>query len=53
MKVYLCGSCEACPVVEVKGEEVTIGEGTNIVRLKKEEWNILVAKVRSGELSTL
>ena len=49
MKVYICDkSC--CPVVETVGDEVLIGEGTNVVRLKKNEWNNLVVKIQSGEL---
>ncbi len=52
MKIYICEkSC--CPTVEMIGDDVLIGEDTNIVRLKKNEWNCLVEKVRSGELHTL
>ena len=49
MKVYICEkSC--CPAVETVGDEVLIGEGANTVRLKKNEWNMLVKKIHSGEL---
>jgi hypothetical protein len=52
MKVYICNkSC--CPAVETIGDEVLIGEGTNTVRLKKNEWNNLVQKVLSGELHSV
>lgn len=52
MKVYICDkSC--CPAVEMTGDEVLIGEDTNIVRLKKNEWNNLVEKIQSGELRSL
>lgn len=52
MKVYICDkSC--CPAVETMGDEVLIGEDTNIVRLKKNEWNKLVDKIKSGELHTV
>jgi hypothetical protein len=52
MKVYICNkSC--CPAVETVGDEVLIGEGTNTVRLKKNEWNNLVQKVLSGELHSV
>lgn len=52
MKVYICDkSC--CPVVETAGEEVFIGEGANIVRLNKNEWNKLVEKIQSGELHSI
>ena len=52
MKVYICNkSC--CPAVETVGDEVLIGEGTNTVRLKKNEWNNLVQKILSGELHSV
>ncbi|VVB86940.1 Uncharacterised protein [uncultured archaeon] len=52
MKVYICEkSC--CPAVETVAEDVLIGEGTNMVRLKKNEWNMLVKKIQSGELHSL
>jgi hypothetical protein len=39
--------------VEFTDEGVHIGEDANLVVLKKEEWNILVEKIRSGELQAL
>jgi hypothetical protein len=52
MKVYICEkSC--CPAVETVGDDVLIGEDTNIVKLKKNEWNKLVEKINSGELHVL
>lgn len=52
MKVYICNkSC--CPAVETVGDEILIGEGTNTVRLKKNEWNNLVQKIQSGELHSI
>jgi hypothetical protein len=52
MKVYICEkSC--CPAVETVGNDVLIGEGSNTVRLQKHEWNMLVAKIQSGELHTI
>lgn len=52
MKTYICEkSC--CPAVETIGDEVLIGEDTNIVRLKKNEWNKLVEKIQSGELGSI
>jgi hypothetical protein len=52
MKVYICEkSC--CPAVETVGDDILIGEDTNIVRLKKNEWNKLVEKIHSGELHAL
>ncbi|MFQ6052239.1 MAG: hypothetical protein ACE5K4_11185 [Candidatus Hydrothermarchaeota archaeon] len=53
MKVRLCMFCEACPSVEFIGNEVLIGEEQNLVKLKKEEWNTLVKKIKSGELKEL
>ncbi len=52
-KVVLCGSCSSCPAVEFKGDGVLIGEDENMVKLSREEWNILVDKVKKGELNTL
>lgn len=52
-KVVLCGSCSSCPAVEFKGEGVFIGENENLVKLSREEWNILVDKVKKGELTSL
>ncbi len=52
MKVYICDK-GCCPAVETVGEEVLIGEGTNIVRLKKNEWNKLVEKIQSGMLHSI
>ncbi len=52
MKVYICDkSC--CPAVEFVGDEVLIGEAANTVRLKKNEWNMLVEKIQSRELDTI
>ena len=51
--VSLCGAaCQCCPVVEVSQTEVTLGEGDNVVKLTPEQWNFLVEKVKSGELTT-
>lgn len=52
-KVYLCTHCQCCPAVEFRGKEVHIGEDANRVVLKREEWNILVKKIRAGELKEL
>lgn len=46
----LCPNCDACPEVVVAPEEVTIGEAGNQVRLSAEEWNVLVAAIKEGEL---
>lgn len=52
-RVILCSSCDACPEIVFEGEGVLIGEEGNRVRLKKQEWNDLVQKIRKGELGTV
>jgi hypothetical protein len=50
-KITLCpAGCGQCPDVEIVGEEVRIGETGNLVALKKDEWNLLVDLVLSGQL---
>jgi hypothetical protein len=49
----LCPSCSECPKVEVFGDRVRIGEGTNTVILGKSEWNQLVKAIQGGELSAM
>jgi len=46
-------ACTACPEVEIRGDEVRIGEQGNVVVLKKEEWNVLVELIRSGRLGAV
>jgi formylmethanofuran dehydrogenase subunit B len=53
IKVILCPACGGCPAVEITEEAVTIGEAENTVKLTHAEWNDLVARVRSGELSEI
>jgi hypothetical protein len=53
LRMSLCPACNACPGVEVVGDEVRIGEAGNLAVLKKEEWNVLVELIRSGQLSRL
>jgi hypothetical protein len=53
MKVSLCPMCTACPEVGVSGDEVRIGEAGNLAVLKKEEWNVLVDLIQSGQLTRL
>ncbi|MBE0521442.1 MAG: hypothetical protein IBX39_04155 [Candidatus Methanoperedenaceae archaeon] len=52
MKVYICDK-GCCPAVETAGDDVLIGEDSNIVRLKKDEWNKLVEKIQTGVLHKL
>ena len=53
LKVSLCPACSACPEVEIIGDGVRIGETGNLAVLKKDEWNVLVDLVRSGQLSKI
>ena len=50
-KVTLCpAGCGQCPDVEITGDEVRIGE---VADLKKDEWNLLVDLIQSGQLAKL
>ena len=51
--VSLCPNCIHCPEVVIEGETVRIGEGDNIVVLKKLEWNTLVDAVQAGQLARM
>ncbi len=56
IRIRLCKqSDERCPEVVMKfGKGVVyIGEGKNMVRLTKDQWNMLVEKVREGELTAV
>jgi len=53
IKVMLCPACGACPAVEITDEGVTIGEDENTVKLTHEQWNDLVARIRSGNLAAV
>ncbi len=48
--VSLCPACTNCPTVELRDEEIYIGEGTNVVKLRVDEWNMLVRAVKEGTL---
>ncbi len=54
-RMSLCPACGACPevVLDVKKDEVRIGEEGNLVKLNKEAWNTLVEKIQKGELTPL
>jgi len=51
--VSLCPACSACPEVLIEGDTVRIGEDANTAVLKKEEWNVLVELIKSGQLGAL
>lgn len=45
--------CTACPEVVVDGDQLRIGETENTVVLQRQEWNVLVDLIRSGQLGRL
>ena len=51
VKMSLCPACTACSEIEIAGDEVRIGETGNIAVLKKDEWNVLVDLIQSGQLT--
>ena len=53
MKMSLCQMCNNCPEVEIVGDEVRIGEAGNLTVLKKDEWNVLVELIQSGQLAKM
>jgi hypothetical protein len=52
-KFSLCPSCTACPAVVIAGDQIRIGEDANTTVLKKDEWNLLVELIQSGQLGRL
>ena len=51
MKIYLCiPRKDKCPAVEIKGNEVLIGEDSNTCTLTKEQFKILKNKIKNNEL---
>ncbi len=51
MKTYnFCGKTGCCPEVKVGAKHVKIGEAGNLCTLKKGEWNLLVGKIKRGEI---
>ena len=53
VKMSLCPACTACPEVEISNDEVRIGEAGNLAVLQKDEWNVLVDLIQSGQLGRL
>jgi len=49
----LCPGCTACPEIVIDGDLVRVGEETNTAVLMKEEWNVLVDLIQSGQLSKI
>lgn len=52
-RVSLCPACTNCPEVVIDGDTIRIGEDENIVVLKRDEWNVLVDAIHSGQLSRI
>lgn len=52
-KIVLCKDCHCCPAVEFVDGKVHLGEEDRMAILSREEWNILVEKIRAGELRAL
>jgi hypothetical protein len=52
-KYSLCPSCTACPEVVIDGDQVRIGEDANTTVLKRDEWNVLVELIQSGQIGRL
>ena len=51
-KVLLCpAGCGLCLEVEFAGDQVRIGEAGNLAVLTKDEWNVLVDLIQSGQLA--
>ena len=54
MAVVLCtdGVCDPpkCPVVDVQGDKVIIGEKDNICTLTREQFDILKEKIKNNEV---
>ncbi len=51
--ITLCPECGACPEIVFIDNEVRIGEEGNLVKLKLDEWNMIVEKIQSGEIGKL
>jgi len=51
--VSLCPACGHCPEVDVRSDEVRIGEAGNLAVLTKDEWNVLVELIQTGRLTRL
>jgi hypothetical protein len=52
-RISLCPSCTHCPEIVMEGDTVKIGEYPNVTVLKKDEWNVLVDVIKSGQVGRL
>jgi hypothetical protein len=46
-------ACTVCPEVVIEGNTVRIREDANTAILSKDEWNVLVGLIQSGQLGAL
>jgi hypothetical protein len=53
LAVSLCPQCTNCPEVVIDGDTIRIGEDANTAVLKKDEWNVLVELIQSGQLGRI
>lgn len=49
----LCPNCVNCPEVVIDGDSISIGEAPNLTVLKKDEWNVLVDLIQSGQIGRI
>ena len=50
MKIYLCDPKGCCPSVDIRDNEVLIGEDDNMCILTREQFDVLKEKIRNNEL---
>lgn len=53
MQVVLCCGGEGCAKVVLAADGVEIGEAGNLAKLTADEWNLLVDRIKSGELKKI
>jgi len=53
MRVVLCCGKSGCTSVEFKDGAVEISSDNGIAKLTTAGWNLLVSKIKSGELGSL
>ena len=53
LAITLCPNCEHCPEVVIEGDTISIGESPNLTVLKKDEWNVLVDLIQSGQIGRI
>ncbi len=48
--INLCNKGGCCPTIEIGEHVVHIGEEGNLCTLQREEWDVLVDKIRNNEI---